>query len=88
MWAIGPPPSCQCDQMQNCEGGCETIYEVFRSFVCRLVSLAACTPYALHSRIRPVSVSGTTSCHFDMRDLGVIFNRLRVYFQLVVGRFY
>ena len=20
------PPSCRCDQMQNCEGGCETIY--------------------------------------------------------------
>ena len=21
------PPSCQCDQMQDCEGGCETIYD-------------------------------------------------------------
>ena len=25
------PPCCQCDQMQNCEGGCETIYLYFKS---------------------------------------------------------
>jgi hypothetical protein len=25
--------NCQCDQMQNCEGGCETIYDISQAKV-------------------------------------------------------
>ena len=55
--------NCQCDQMQNCEGGCETTY----CFQCRSEEfINLCTKYDISYNSGPVSRSRAIWQYFSM----------------------